>query len=265
MDTKNVQGALQPILDFFNSLHLTDTGMRWAHDILDGLVKAWNHDKGLRDAVKAVLKDAGKEAARAFKASFSAELHDIDWRGLALWVAHQLDFSAMLGRLARRAWPEIKSAATSAFHSIANTASNIAGNIGSSIQNHVGAAWDWVKSKAQRIWSLITSIFSNPFDLHFHIPGFGGINAGPIHIPGWGGVNLATGGIVTGGTAGRDSVPAMLTPGEIVLNKKQQLSLLHGGGGGLTVTVNAPNARILDQAFVRDLSRELNRLQARHA
>jgi hypothetical protein len=32
---------------------------------------------------------------------------------------------------------------------------------------------------------------------------------------------MAKGGLVTGGIGGRDSVPAMLTPGEVVLNRKQ--------------------------------------------
>jgi TP901 family phage tail tape measure protein len=41
----------------------------------------------------------------------------------------------------------------------------------------------------------------------------------------------AAGGMVVGGIAGRDSVPALLTPGEIVLNEKQQRALLHGMRG----------------------------------
>lgn len=48
------------------------------------------------------------------------------------------------------------------------------------------------------------------------------------------GLALAGGGIATGGVQGRDSIPALLTPGEIVLNKSQQLALLHGGMQGDT-------------------------------
>ena len=44
---------------------------------------------------------------------------------------------------------------------------------------------------------------------------------------------MAEGGLVTGGVANRDSVPAMLMPGEFVLTKNQTESLRQGGGGGL--------------------------------
>jgi len=53
---------------------------------------------------------------------------------------------------------------------------------------------------------------------------------------------FASGGVVPG-TGNRDTVPAMLTPGEVVLNKEQQRALLNGGGGrsisieNVTITV----------------------------
>ena len=52
---------------------------------------------------------------------------------------------------------------------------------------------------------------------------------------------FAQGGLVTGGTAGRDSVPAMLMPGEFVLTTKQTESLRKGNTslvGGSNITIN---------------------------
>ena len=52
---------------------------------------------------------------------------------------------------------------------------------------------------------------------------------------------FAQGGLVTGGMAGRDSVPAMLMPGEFVLTTKQTDSLRRGNsslGGGGNITIN---------------------------
>ena len=49
---------------------------------------------------------------------------------------------------------------------------------------------------------------------------------------------FASGGIVQG-AGNRDTVPAMLTPGELILNKSQQDNLA-GGMGGVTVNVSAP-------------------------
>ena len=49
---------------------------------------------------------------------------------------------------------------------------------------------------------------------------------------------FATGGIVPG-VGNKDTVPAMLTPGELILNKSQQENLA-GGMGGVTLNVSAP-------------------------
>ena len=57
---------------------------------------------------------------------------------------------------------------------------------------------------------------------------------------------FAQGGIVPG-SGNRDTVPAMLTPGEVVLNKAQQENLA-GGMGGITLNISAPlvDEHILD-------------------
>ncbi len=60
---------------------------------------------------------------------------------------------------------------------------------------------------------------------------------------------FADGGIVQGDPSRGDSVPAILTPGEIILNASQQQGLLNNMGG---VTVNIQGNMIGNEEFVRD-------------
>ncbi len=60
---------------------------------------------------------------------------------------------------------------------------------------------------------------------------------------------FADGGIVPGNPSTGDSVPAMLTPGEVILNASQQQGLLNNMGG---VTVNIQGNMIGNEEFVRD-------------
>jgi len=53
-------------------------------------------------------------------------------------------------------------------------------------------------------------------------------------------INLAQGGLVQGGTPGRDSIPALLRPGERVLTPEQQRDGAGGGGGGDTYNFSMP-------------------------
>ena len=57
---------------------------------------------------------------------------------------------------------------------------------------------------------------------------------------------FAEGGIVPG-TGNTDSVPAMLTPGEVILNAAQQQNLVGGMGGNITVNISAP---LVDETVV---------------
>ncbi len=54
----------------------------------------------------------------------------------------------------------------------------------------------------------------------------------------YGGIVKAQNGFVGGASALKDRVPALLTPGEIVLNRDQQKRLLNGGMGGTTQVTN---------------------------
>jgi len=60
---------------------------------------------------------------------------------------------------------------------------------------------------------------------------------------------FADGGIVPGNPSTGDSVPAMLTPGEVILNASQQQGLLNNMSG---VTVNIQGNMIGNEEFVRD-------------
>ena len=59
--------------------------------------------------------------------------------------------------------------------------------------------------------------------------------------------NFAEGGIVPG-QGNRDTVPAMLTPGEVILNQAQQENLV----GGMGVTINIQGNMVGNESFVRD-------------
>ncbi len=59
-------------------------------------------------------------------------------------------------------------------------------------------------------------------------------------------IEFAEGGIVPG-TGNTDSVPAMLTPGEVILNAAQQENLIGGMGGNITVNISAP---LVDETVV---------------
>ena len=59
------------------------------------------------------------------------------------------------------------------------------------------------------------------------------------------------GGYVTGGVPGRDSVPAMLTPGEYVLNTEQTAAMMGGGGSNITINTAVPPSRGEMKRYIR--------------
>ena len=64
---------------------------------------------------------------------------------------------------------------------------------------------------------------------------------------------MAQGGLVTGGVAGRDSVPAMLTPGEFVVPKRDVDAARSGGGSSVNMTINTavPPSRAEMKRYIR--------------
>ena len=83
---------------------------------------------------------------------------------------------------------------------------------------------------------------------------------------------FAQGGLVSGGVANRDSVPAMLTPGEFVLTKQQTDTLRQGGGegglgggGGVNIQINTatpPNRAEMKKYIRQSLLPAMNELKA---
>jgi hypothetical protein len=68
-------------------------------------------------------------------------------------------------------------------------------------------------------------------------------------------MKFAEGGIVPG-VGNQDTVPAMLTPGEVILNQAQQQNLVNGMG----VTINIQGNVLGTREFVRDtLVPEINK------
>jgi len=67
---------------------------------------------------------------------------------------------------------------------------------------------------------------------------------------------FAKGGIVPGSGSG-DTVPAMLTPGEVILNKAQQKNLA-GGMGGITLNISAP---LVDETVIDSIIPAIQKAQ----
>ena len=111
-----------------------------------------------------------------------------------------------------------------------------------------------LRAEAQEaIAGLVSSIFkSMPFPLNVVLAaGAGAIATTALEtgIKQANSIGFAQGGIVPGVNSGAgDTVPAMLTPGEVILNQAQQENLV-GGMGGITINFNAP---VTNEEFVKD-------------
>ncbi len=74
--TRNIPGALQPIVAWFNRQHFTATGLRWLRELTRAIEHsaAWN---SLWNNIKTMAGAAGTIAGHAFVAAFVAELKAI--------------------------------------------------------------------------------------------------------------------------------------------------------------------------------------------
>ena len=110
-----------------------------------------------------------------------------------------------------------------------------------------------VKAKImESVVGLVASIFKTmPYPLNLVLAAGAGAAAGGIidkQLGDFGGgLKFADGGIVPG-IGNQDTVPAMLTPGELILNQAQQENLAGSGG----VTINIGGNLIGEESFVRD-------------
>tara|TARA_R100000900_G_scaffold100918_1_gene78194 strand:- start:33 stop:554 length:522 start_codon:yes stop_codon:yes gene_type:complete len=97
----------------------------------------------------------------------------------------------------------------------------------------------------EAVAGYIASVLKNvPFPANLVLAAGGGALVGGLIDKGLS--KFADGGIVPG-TGNTDSVPAMLTPGEVILNAAQQENLVGGMGGNVTVNISAP---LVDETVV---------------
>lgn len=222
---QQANGALQPFLNWFSRHDFSAQGVKIAHGIEHALDRAgvWkNVGKFIGNSIDAGISQAMKGMASRI---LQALIPKFDTSGLAK-VNHT--FVQLFGG----AFDWLKSKASAAWSSVARFASNSAGAAKRDIESLIGSGLSWIIGKAQSIWNTVEGIFSAPFHIHFSIPS--------VHIPGTG-ITLASGGVVTGGVPNKDSVPAMLMPGEVVLSKDAVAKLggpyaadaLNMAGGGL--------------------------------
>jgi phage-related protein len=124
------------------------------------------------------------------------------------------------------------------------------------------AALDGIKEVVTSIWDMLQNIKNFDIgDVAKKIPGAGALSKlGKIDIN-----PFSTGGIVRGPYPG-DTVPAMLSPGEVILNAAQQRNLVGlmaalaaspgdtGGGGTLIINVSLPNSVVADESSMNSLA-----------
>ena len=101
-----------------------------------------------------------------------------------------------------------------------------------------------MEAVAGYIASVLKSV---PFPANLVLAAGGGAIVGGLIDKGLS--KFADGGIVPG-TGNTDSVPAMLTPGEVILNAAQQENLVGGMGGNVTVNISAP---LVDETVVESI------------
>ena len=152
------------------------------------------------------VQTTGEQIWNAIKAFFTSTWNAISATATQIWD-HIKDF---LGQ----AWNAIKSAAVSAFDGL---------------RSFVASIWDGMISDAENFASKIAGVIGG---IVKSIPG-GSLVSGALGAVG---IHLAGGGVIPGYAPGRDSVPAMLSPGEGVLTPEAVRGL---GGAGFVTAANA--------------------------
>lgn len=270
-ETKQVDGALKPIQDWFNKQHFTRTGLRWAGEIIDAFTKGPGGRRLSRWA-STVAGHAGHQAGRAFRAALSAELSG--WFG-SYFKGQWQNLSNPVAAAARQAASLLRGPIMHAWDSVKGY---IEGHI-----PHPHLSWGGVISAAQGVWDRIVSYIESHIphpSIHISIP-----TPSLPSLPSWlhphtGGLVTAAGGLqgfgygglVTGPIRGRDSVPAILTPGETVRTSQQEWQLRHDRGGGGETHIHlhggtyiGTTSRDVAKSLAALVSPELSRIQARRA
>ena len=108
----------------------------------------------------------------------------------------------------------------------------------------------------EAVAGLISSIFKTvPYPLNLVLAAGAGATASTLIDKGL--AKFADGGIVQGDPSKGDSVPAMLTAGELILNQSQQDNLV-GQMGGITLNISAP---LVDETVVDSIIPAIEKAQ----
>jgi hypothetical protein len=81
------------------------------------------------------------------------------------------------------AWEWVSTKAVRVWHSILTLATNAMGAAKANIEHAIGAAWSWVKTQAQQVWHKIVSIFTAPLHISIDWPSI----PNPLSLLGGGG------------------------------------------------------------------------------
>ena len=176
LTTTRVNGALKPILDWFNRQHLTKTGEKWSNEIIQGFLLS-NGAKNLGKWAQQTASHAGHIAGLAFKATFTAEISAIGPWLRSYWSKH---------------WQDIETGGLPVVNTISNW-----------IRDHIGGAFTYVVGKARAAWNTVANTAVSAFQglagkitgiwdqivsyieshvpsIHIHLPSL----PGGFHIPG---------------------------------------------------------------------------------
>jgi hypothetical protein len=245
-----ISGFAQGIKDAFGGIGdgvgqlRTDLGVAWSN-IADNASTRWN---GIKNAVSNAAGDF-RNTVSDHVTSLGKTLHD-DWD--SFWQNASDRWSNIRDTVSDRArelrdnasnhaaelrdwlgghWQTIWQSATDRWNTIRTDVSNIAGSIRDGVSSAIGALRDNVTGafqtavdNIQNIWNRLGDIAKVPVNFVINTVYNAGI------VPMWNGiaglfglaklnpaVPLATGGVLPGYSPGRDSVPAILSPGEGVL------------------------------------------------
>lgn len=142
-DTKTINGALQPFIDWWNRHHFTAQGIKLGHEIVSGLVKS-GALQNVGKYLKTVFADAAVQAAKALiGAPFRAAWAWIKSTAVATWHYDVKALKSILGA----GWAWAKKSAASAWHSAA-----------AALKSALGNAWSWVKARAGGLLHAIATI-----------------------------------------------------------------------------------------------------------
>lgn len=180
--------------------------------------------RAMRGVWRAIVGETGRgvAAAGAEAGRLGAFLGRV-FRLTAAVAVFRLGISAMVSA-ARTGGSAIASGIRSALSAAGRAAHAFAGTVTSAMHAVLGPIHAVINA-IQTLWSWLSKVANFTIHIHIPTPHIPHISLPHIGLPG------AAGGVVTGGMKGRDSVPAVLMPGEVVV--PVPLVQSHGGPSAL--------------------------------